>query len=41
VLFVGGLQLFFTGFLGEYVMSMNTRVMKRPLVIEEERINFD
>ena len=41
VLFVGGLQLFFTGFLGEYVMSMNARVMKRPLVIEEERINFD
>ncbi|MBQ8331603.1 MAG: glycosyltransferase family 2 protein [Clostridia bacterium] len=41
VLFVGGLQLFFTGFAGEYIMSMNTRVMKRPLVIEEERINFD
>ena len=41
LLFVGGLQLFFIGFLGEYVMSMNTRIMKRPLVIEEERINFD
>lgn len=41
ILFVGGLQLFFIGFLGEYVMSINTRVMKRPLVIEEERINFD
>ncbi len=41
VLFVGGLQLFFIGFAGEYIMSMNARVMKRPLVIEEERINFD
>ena len=40
VVFVAGLQLFFTGFLGEYVMSMNTRTMKRPLVVEEERINF-
>lgn len=33
-------QLFFIGFLGEYIMSINTRVMHRPLVIEEERINF-
>ena len=41
VLFVGGLQLFFIGFVGEYIMSMNTRIMRRPLVIEEERINFD
>ncbi len=41
ILFIGGLQLFFIGFLGEYVMSINARVMKRPLVIEEERINFD
>lgn len=41
VFFFGGIQLFFTGLLGEYIMSINTRVMKRPLVIEEERINFD
>lgn len=42
VLFVAnGLQLFFTGFLGEYVMAINNRVMNRPLVVEEERINFD
>lgn len=26
---------------GEYIMSINQRVMKRPLVIEEERLNFD
>ncbi len=41
VFFLGGIQLFFTGLLGEYIMSINTRVMKRPLVIEETRINFD
>lgn len=41
LLFVGGLQLFFIGFVGEYIMSMNARIMNRPLVIEEERINFD
>lgn len=41
VFFLGGVQLFFIGLLGEYIMSMNTRVMNRPLVIEEERINFD
>jgi hypothetical protein len=38
---VGGLVLFFIGFLGEYIISMNARIMNRPLVIEEERINFD
>ena len=26
---------------GEYILSINSRVMKRPLVVEEERINFD
>ena len=39
--FMGGVQLAFLGFLGEYVMAINTRVMNRPLVVEEERINFD
>jgi hypothetical protein len=33
--------LFFLGFIGEYIMSMNARIMNRPLVVEEERINFD
>lgn len=41
VFFLGSLQLFFIGFLGEYIMSMNNRIMNRPLVIEEERLNFD
>ena len=38
---LGSVQLFFIGLLGEYIMSINQRVMKRPLVVEEERINFD
>jgi len=41
VFFFGSLQLFFIGFIGEYIMSMNTRLMNRPLVVEEERINFE
>ena len=41
MLFLGSVQLSFIGFLGEYIMSINQRVMKRPLVIEEERINFN
>lgn len=40
VLVLGSMQLFFIGLLGEYVMNMNVRIMDRPLVIEEERINF-
>ncbi|MDR3011944.1 MAG: glycosyltransferase family 2 protein [Chitinispirillales bacterium] len=41
VFFLGSMQLFFIGFIGEYVMAINTRLMNRPLVIEEERINFE
>lgn len=40
VFFLGSIQLFFIGLLGEYVLNINTRVMHRPLVIEEERLNF-
>lgn len=38
---IGSIQIFFIGLLGEYVLSINTRVMKRPLVVEETRINFE
>lgn len=38
--FLGSIQLFFLGFIGEYILSINQRIMNRPLVIEEERINF-
>ncbi len=41
VFFLSAVQLIFTGILGEYILSINTRSMKRPLVIEEKRINFD
>lgn len=41
VFFLGAVQLFFIGLIGEYIMSINVRVMNRPLVIEEERINFE
>lgn len=38
--FLSAVQLFFIGFLGECINSINLRVMKRPLVVEEERLNF-
>ena len=41
VFFMGGVQLTFMGFMGEYIMAMNSRIMNRPLVVEEERLNFD
>lgn len=41
IFLVGGLVLCFLGFLGEYVMNMNIRLMNRPLVVEEERLNFE
>jgi glycosyltransferase involved in cell wall biosynthesis len=33
-------QLFFIGILGEYIAAIHTQVLHRPLVVEEERINF-
>ena len=41
VFFVGGVQLTFLGFLGEYIMAMNARIMDSPLVVEEKRLNFE
>lgn len=40
VYFLGSMQLAFVGLLGEYIMNINIRTMKRPLVIEEERYNL-
>jgi glycosyltransferase involved in cell wall biosynthesis len=39
--FFGAVQLFFLGILGEYVLSINNRSMKRPLVVVDEKLNFD
>lgn len=41
VFLLGGVQLLFLGLLGEYILNINTRVIKRPVVVEEKRINFD
>ncbi len=38
---LGSVQLFFIGLLGEYILNINTRVIHRPLVVEEKRLNFD
>ncbi|HOE66230.1 MAG TPA: glycosyltransferase family 2 protein [Candidatus Hydrogenedentes bacterium] len=39
--FFSAVQLFFIGILGEYIGAIYTQVLKRPLVVEKERINFD
>ncbi len=41
IFFLGAVQLFFIGVLGEYIGSIHTQVLKRPPVIERERINFN
>ncbi len=38
--FFGSVQLFFLGIIGEYIGAIYTQVLKRPLVVEKERINF-
>jgi len=40
VFFFSSVQLFFIGLLGEYIATIHTRVMNRPLVVEQERVNF-
>jgi glycosyltransferase involved in cell wall biosynthesis len=38
--FIGSIQLFFIGVLGEYIGAIHTKVTKRPMVVERERLNF-
>jgi len=40
IFFFASVQLFFIGILGEYIGAIHTQVLKRPLVVEKERINF-
>jgi glycosyltransferase involved in cell wall biosynthesis len=40
IFFLGSIQLFCIGLLGEYIGFIHTKLKKRPLVIEEDRINF-
>ena len=35
------IQMIFIGVIGEYILEMNYRLLKRPLVIEKERINYN
>jgi len=39
--FVGSVQLVALGILGEYIGAIHTQILRRPLVIEQERINFE
>jgi len=39
--FFSSVQLFFIGIIGEYIGSIHTQILKRPLVVEKERVNCD
>lgn len=39
--FFGGVQLFFMGMIGEYVLAIYGQVRDKPVVFERERVNFD
>ena len=39
--FFGAIQLLFIGIVGEYIGSIYTQVLRRPPVVEKERINFE
>lgn len=41
IFFLGGVQLFFIGIVGEYLGNVIKRVTTRPYVLEKERINFE
>lgn len=38
--FLNSIVLFFLGILGEYVLNINDKIVNKPLVVEEKRINF-
>ena len=37
---IGAVILFFLGIMGEYILSINARSLRRPLVIVGKKINF-
>jgi glycosyltransferase involved in cell wall biosynthesis len=41
VFFFMSIQMLFMGIVGEYIGTIHTLVQKRPLVVEQERINFE
>lgn len=40
IFFIGSVQLFLLGVIGEYILSVKNKVSEKPLVIEKERLNF-
>ena len=40
IAFFSSLNLIAVGILGEYVLTLRSKIIRRPLVIEQERINF-
>ena len=41
VFFFMSIQMLFMGIIGEYIGTIHTLVQKRPLVVEQERVNFE
>jgi len=41
IFFFGGLQLFFLGLLGEYILSIHGQVRRLPKVFDRQKINLD
>jgi hypothetical protein len=41
VFFFMSIQMLFMGIIGEYIGTIHTMVQNRPLVVEQERINFE
>ena len=41
VFLLGGMQIFFIGLLGEYILNINQRIMHRHLDVVEEKLNFE
>jgi glycosyltransferase involved in cell wall biosynthesis len=41
IFFIGSAQMLFLGVIGEYIGFMHTKMRRFPLVVEQERVNFD
>lgn len=41
IFFLSSIQLLFMGIVGEYIGAIHTAVQNRPLVVEQERMNFE
>lgn len=41
IFFLGAVQLFFLGIMGEYILSINERSMDRPITVADRFLNFE